>query len=107
MVEADSLLKREVETLAEALETANNAVFLALSTISIMISVSSLSSMQSYPQILASFRQTTYHFLLPGDSSEVSEFTRWTDERTWTNGNRKSRISGDLSYLFIFMTFIP
>ncbi|CAL9136575.1 unnamed protein product [Musa acuminata var. zebrina] len=38
VVEADSLLKREVETLAEALETANNAVFLALSTISIMIS---------------------------------------------------------------------
>lgn len=40
MVEADTLLKREVETLAEAMETANNAVFFALWTISVMISVS-------------------------------------------------------------------
>lgn len=40
MVEADSLLKKEAETLAEALESANNAVLLALTTISIMVSVS-------------------------------------------------------------------
>ncbi|RZS22488.1 hypothetical protein BHM03_00055288, partial [Ensete ventricosum] len=49
-VEADSLLKREVETLAEALETANNAVFLALSTISIMISI-----LQSYGEAKVGF----------------------------------------------------
>ncbi|OAY63004.1 Protein ACCUMULATION AND REPLICATION OF CHLOROPLASTS 3 [Ananas comosus] len=36
VVEADSLLKKEAETLAEALESANNAVLLALTTISIM-----------------------------------------------------------------------
>ncbi|XP_039134994.1 protein ACCUMULATION AND REPLICATION OF CHLOROPLASTS 3 isoform X2 [Dioscorea cayenensis subsp. rotundata] len=38
VVEADSLLKVEVETLAEALESANNAVFVALITISFLIS---------------------------------------------------------------------
>ncbi|WOL18197.1 protein ACCUMULATION AND REPLICATION OF CHLOROPLASTS 3 isoform X2 [Canna indica] len=42
VVEADSLLKREAETLAEALETANNAVFLALNTIPIMMSENNL-----------------------------------------------------------------
>ncbi|XP_042388690.1 protein ACCUMULATION AND REPLICATION OF CHLOROPLASTS 3-like isoform X3 [Zingiber officinale] len=40
VVEADTLLKREVETLAEAMETANSAVFFALWTISVMISES-------------------------------------------------------------------
>ncbi|XP_020079694.1 protein ACCUMULATION AND REPLICATION OF CHLOROPLASTS 3 isoform X2 [Ananas comosus] len=42
VVEADSLLKKEAETLAEALESANNAVLLALTTISIMVSGSYL-----------------------------------------------------------------
>ncbi|KAM0942174.1 putative tubulin/FtsZ, GTPase domain-containing protein [Dioscorea sansibarensis] len=37
-VEADSLLKVEVETLAEALESANNAVFAAINTIFFLIS---------------------------------------------------------------------
>ncbi|XP_042393442.1 protein ACCUMULATION AND REPLICATION OF CHLOROPLASTS 3-like isoform X2 [Zingiber officinale] len=36
----DTLLKREVETLAEAMETANSAVFFALWTISVMITES-------------------------------------------------------------------
>ncbi|XP_020579289.1 protein ACCUMULATION AND REPLICATION OF CHLOROPLASTS 3 isoform X2 [Phalaenopsis equestris] len=38
VVEADSLLKAEIGTLAEALESANNTVFIALNTISSMIS---------------------------------------------------------------------
>ena len=40
VVEADSLLETEVETLAEALESANNAVLSTISMISIMMSVS-------------------------------------------------------------------
>ncbi|KAJ0966793.1 hypothetical protein J5N97_023710 [Dioscorea zingiberensis] len=38
VIEADSLLKVEVETLAEALESANNAVFVAINTIFFLIS---------------------------------------------------------------------
>ncbi|XP_020250300.1 protein ACCUMULATION AND REPLICATION OF CHLOROPLASTS 3 isoform X2 [Asparagus officinalis] len=38
VVEADSLLKAEMETLAEALDSVNNAVFLAMHTISILMS---------------------------------------------------------------------
>jgi hypothetical protein len=40
VIEADSLLETEVETLAEALESANNAVLSTISMISIMMSVS-------------------------------------------------------------------
>ncbi|XP_008804368.2 protein ACCUMULATION AND REPLICATION OF CHLOROPLASTS 3 isoform X1 [Phoenix dactylifera] len=38
VVEADSLLEKEIQTLAEALERANNAVFLAISAISNLMS---------------------------------------------------------------------
>ncbi|KAF3324184.1 protein ACCUMULATION AND REPLICATION OF CHLOROPLASTS 3 [Carex littledalei] len=40
VIEGDSLLKTEAETLSEAFESANNAVFLSISMISAMTSVS-------------------------------------------------------------------
>lgn len=99
VVEADSLLKREAETLAEALETANNAVFLALSTISIMISVGLL---PCDPHLNSGiFFCYFYHVWFSGESSEVAEFTKWTEERSQTNGSGKSR--GTLYLLYSFL----
>lgn len=74
----DSLLEKEIQTLAEAFESANNAVFLAISTISNLMSVSLLlcdskSSILSSLIVTVSFQETHLKFQISPDG-EIKEF---------------------------------